>query len=319
MSLEFVHRIARGIVVGFLLLMTACSSLAAAEPTVEVVVPSVTAPPTTISTVSGPTLEPTVLPTLQPSLVPANQPDSGSVVVSACRDAAQYLSDDGLDGTTYAPNIPFTKTWTLKNTGTCTWDSSYLVYYLSGATMTQSPGYRIVPQGGAVAPGQSVNISVGMTSPPEQGSYQSYWGVKQENGSFLPIQGGANGNSFYVKIRVDDGTADGSITAASIDIVREEGSGTVCTPEATYFVSAYLTADGPTTAHYEISSSAGSFQTSPTGPQSPVVDGTLVFDQPGTQPVALRLAGPYPYPDDITVNLQVNGGPRYSAKLSCQG
>ena len=255
--------------------------------------------------------------------LPANeQPTATSVpVVSGCQDAAQYISDDGLDGITYAPNIPFTKTWKLKNIGT--WDNGYLVFYISGATMTQSPGYWIVPRGQTVAPGQTVDISVGMTSPPEKGSYQSYWGLKKENGSFLPIRGGANGNSFYVKIKVANDTAGGNITGASIAIEREEGSGTVCTADATYFVYVSIAADGPATADYEINSTAGQvaagyFQTSPTEPVSPVVTDSLAFDQAATKRFALRFVGPYPYPDDITVNLRVNGGEWHIAKLSCQ-
>jgi hypothetical protein len=140
----------------------------------------------------------------------------------------------------------------------------------------------------------------------------------------MPIQGGANGNSFYVKLKVNDGTVDGNITAASIAIEREEGSGTVCTSDATYFVHASLTADGATTASYEINSTAGQvaagyFQPSPMGPVSPEVTGSLVFAQADTKSIDLRFVGPYPYPDDITVNLRVNGGEWHSSKLACQG
>ena len=189
--------------------------------------------------------------------------------------------------------------------------------------MTQSPGYWIVPRGQTVAPGQTVDISVGMTSPPEKGSFQSYWGLKKENGSFLPIRGGANGNSFYVKLKVDHDMTVGNITDASIAIERQDGSGTVCTADATYFVNVSITADGPATADYEIMSTAGQiaagyFQTSPTEPVSPAVTDTLVFDQAATKRFALRFVGPYPYSDDITVNLRVNGGEWHNAKLVCQ-
>jgi hypothetical protein len=63
-----------------------------------------------------------------------------------------------------------------------------------------------------------------MTSPVENGNYSAYWGLKKENGELVPIQGGANGNSFYVKIKVGNGGSNaGNMTAASIEIEREEG------------------------------------------------------------------------------------------------
>lgn len=251
-----------------------------------------------------------------PTVIPTSQ---------ACIDAATFVADVTIpDNTVIAPNMPFTKTWRLKNTGSCTWDSNYLVSYISGTTMSQQPGYWIVQQGQTVAPGQAVDISVGMTSPVADGNYQSDWGLKRENGPLMPIQGGANGNSFYVKIKVNNGgNTAGNITAASIAIELEQGSGAACTAHSTYFVHASITADGLTTASYEINSTAGqiaagNFQTSPTGPVSPVVTGTLVFDQADTKAINLRFVGPYPYPDDITVNLRVNGGEWHNAKLSCQ-
>jgi hypothetical protein len=242
----------------------------------------------------------------------------------ACVDSAAFVGDVTIpDNTIVASNTAFTKTWRLKNTGSCTWNNSYLVSYISGTTMGQQPGYWIVPQGQTVAPGQTVDVSVGMTSPTGNGNYQSYWGLKKEQGQFIPIQGGANGNSFYVKIKVQNDVTDGNITAASIDIEREDGSGAVCTADATYFVHAYITTDGPATISYEINSTAGQiaagyFQSSPTGPVFPVVTGTLVFDRADIQSMDWRFVGPYPYPDDITVNLWVNGEKWQSTKLACQ-
>jgi hypothetical protein len=257
----------------------------------------------------------------------ASPPTPIRTVVSngqACTDAAKFLADVSVpDNSVIAANAPFNKIWRLKNTGSCTWDNSYLVHYISGATMTQSPGYWIVEPGQTVAPGQSVDVSVGMTAPVESGLYQSYWGLKKENGQFIPIQGGANGNSFYVKIRVNNDAAIGQVTDASIGIDLEQGSGVACTADSTYFVQASITADGPTSAYYEIGSTAGqiaagNFQTSPDSGLSPFITGTLTFDRADTQRIALRFVGPYPYPDDITVNLRVNGGEFHSAKLACQ-
>jgi len=310
----------RLVLLGLLLLLTACTPLVPVQPTSEA--PSPAALPM-ISPAS--TTESTTHPNIQPTIIPTSSSTAVAIpVTTACQDAAQYISDDGLDGTMYASNVAFTKTWRLKNVGTCTWNSTYLVAYLSGTAMSQQPGYWILPQGQTVAPGQTVDISVGMTSPNANGIYVAYWGLKQVDGQFMPIQGGANGNSFYAQVKVGiDSTSGGDITDASIGIEREEGSGENCSPDTTYFVHAYITADGPTTAAYEINSTAGQiaagyFQTSPTDPLVPVVSGTLVFDQAGTKTIHYRLIGPYPYPQDITVNLSVNGGEWHKTKLSCQ-
>jgi len=243
----------------------------------------------------------------------------------SCEDSASFVEDVTIpDNTVMASNEAFTKTWRLRNTGTCTWDSSYLVAYISGTAMSQQPGYWIVSQGQTVPAGQTVDVSLGMTSPVDYGDYTSYWGLKKLDGEFISIQDGANGNSFYVKIKVGNSVSDkGNITTASIDIEREEGSGAVCGNNASYFVHAYISADGPTTAAYEINStagqiSAGYFQSSPDGPVLPVVTGTLVFDQADTKSINLRFIGPYPYPGDITVNLRVNNGEWHNARLACQ-
>ncbi len=257
---------------------------------------------------------------------PTNVPAPTAVPTShGCTDSAAFVSDVNMpDNILVAPGVPFTKTWRLRNTGSCAWNSTYLVSYISGTTMTQQPGYWIVQPEQRVEPGQTADISVGMTAPVQNGSYASYWGLKGRNGRLMPISGGADGNSFYVKIRVQDaGMPAGKITAASIDIELEQGSGAVCTADSTYFIHASITADGPTTATYEIGSSAGQisagyFEASDMSGPSPYVTGTVPFNQADTKTISLRFVGPYPYPGNITVNLRVNGGEWHNSKLSCQ-
>jgi len=268
---------------------------------------------TSIPTTAVPTN--TVVPTSLPTIVP---------ISAGCVDSAKFISDVTIpDNMQITPGTPFTKTWRLKNTGSCTWDNNYLVTYISGTTMSQQPGYWIVQQGQIVLPGQTVDVSVGMTAPSANGNYASYWGLKKVDGQFMPIQGGANGNSFYVKLKVDDGsTPSGSITNASISIELEQGSGTICTADATYLVHAYITADGSTTASYEIEStagqvSAGYFTVGYLTPVFPVEQGTLSFNQADTKTISYRFVGPYPYPSDITIQLRVNGGEWHNTKLPC--
>lgn len=272
-------------------------------------------PNTTIPTNAVPTVFPTAMPTAFPTAAPNS---------AGCVDSAKFVSDVTIpDNMQIAPGTPFTKTWRLKNTGSCTWDSNLLVAYMSGTTMTQQPGYWIVQQEQIVMPGQTVDVSVGMTAPVANGNYASYWGLKKVDGQFIPIQGGANGNSFYVKVKVGNGSdSSGTITNASITIDLEQGSGTICTADATYLVRAYITADGPMTASYEIEStagqiSAGYFTDGYLTPVFPVEQGTLSFVQPDTKTISYRFVGPYPYPGDITILLRVNGGEWHNVKLLC--
>lgn len=269
------------------------------------------------------TIEPTAVPTIAPTPVPTSR---------GCTDSAAFVSDVSIpDNMQVAPGTAFTKTWRLRNTGTCTWNNSYLVSYIVGTTMTQQPGYWIVGPGEWVAPGQSVDISVGMTAPMQNGYYASYWGLTGRNGRLMPIYGGANGNSFYVKIRVNDGSIPpGKVTGASIDIGFEQGSGSPCTPGATYFVHAYITADGPTTAHYSLDSSngqgsAGYFMQGYDGSLYRTVEGVQEFDASmfpngGIKTITLpyRFVGPYDNPGNITVSISVDNSHWYSAKLRCE-
>src|SRR5512146_560155 len=150
----------------------------------------------------APTLPPTAAPTLPPTAAPTVMPTQPSDAGQSCTDSAAFVSDVSVpDNVLFAPNTPFTKTWRLKNTGTCAWDSSYLVYWISGATMSQQPGYMVVPAGQTVQPGQTVDVSVGMTAPMDVGYYTSYWGLKGRDGQWMPIAHGANGKSFFVNIR----------------------------------------------------------------------------------------------------------------------
>jgi hypothetical protein len=94
----------------------------------------------------------------------------------------------------------FTKTWRLKNNGTCTWTSGYQLVFDHGDAMG---GPSSVPlTSGTVAPGQTIDISVDLTAPSKPGAYQGYW--KLRNPSGVLFGWGSNADSaFWVKIQVE--------------------------------------------------------------------------------------------------------------------
>jgi len=116
---------------------------------------------------------------------------------TAC-DKAQFVTDVSvLDGTSFSPGASFTKTWRLKNVGTCTWSTSYSAFLSSGDAM----GGTSVPMPKSVGPGETVDISVALTAPSGIGNYRGYWKLKNASGAIFGI--GASGTSaFWVDIKV---------------------------------------------------------------------------------------------------------------------
>lgn len=116
---------------------------------------------------------------------------------NAC-DRAQFIADVTVpDGTGFAPGIGFSKTWRLKNVGTCTW-TNYSIMFDSGEKMG-GPDSALIPT--TVAPGQTVDITLNLTSPNTAGTYRGYWKLKNSTGVPFGI-GSAGTKSFWVEIKV---------------------------------------------------------------------------------------------------------------------
>jgi hypothetical protein len=97
-------------------------------------------------------------------------------------DNAAYVSDVTIpDGTSLAVGSTFTKTWTIKNTGTCKWTSTYKLKFASGSQMNGTT----TSIGSAVAPGGSINVSVTMTVPSTTGTYTGYWRMVNDSSTFF--------------------------------------------------------------------------------------------------------------------------------------
>jgi hypothetical protein len=136
-------------------------------------------PTSTTANLATPTLaqllSPT--PTTQTSLqLPTIRPATS--VVSAC-DKAVYVSDVTIpDNTVVAAGESFTKTWKVTNAGTCTWTSTYKLTFVSGDSL----GGKATAINQSVAPGQSVDISVVLTSTSTSGTITGRWRLANDSG-----------------------------------------------------------------------------------------------------------------------------------------
>jgi hypothetical protein len=163
------------------------------------------------------------------SFVPAAITHSEASARATC-DWAQFVTDVTVpDGTIFQPGATFTKTWRLKNIGTCTWTTAYTMVYVSGTQMGSTTSVNLP---GTVAPGQTVDVSVPMTAPNTAGNYTGYWKFKNPSGVLFGI--GYNANSpWWVQIRVQGDTQTGvayDFTANAEKAAWSSGAGALTFP-----------------------------------------------------------------------------------------
>lgn len=114
-------------------------------------------------------------------------------------EQAEFVSDVTVpDGSEFAPGQTFIKTWRLKNTGSCTWTTSYRVVFDSGNVLGAPPSFNLPVN---VPPDGLVDISVNMKAPEQPREYESYWKLQNPQGVVFGL-GSRGDKAFWVKITV---------------------------------------------------------------------------------------------------------------------
>ena len=128
---------------------------------------------------------------LAPTPTPATEP--------ALCDKVQLIADVTVpDGTVFAPGATFTKTWRLKNVGSCTWTTSYRIVFFSGEQMGAPASANFTVN---IPPGGMVDFALNMTAPSAPGSYRGYWMFQNANGALFGI-GSQGDKPWWLDIRV---------------------------------------------------------------------------------------------------------------------
>jgi len=157
----------------------------------------------TVTAVPEQNATPTVEPSQAQPTQQATQPGIPRVEITPIAplpcDRADFVGDmSAYDGSNFYPGSYFTKTWRLRNSGSCTWTTDYDLVFDSGSAMG---GPASVSLPAAVTPGQLIDLSVSLQAPLTNGSYQGYW--KLQNASGARFGFGANSASaFWVLINV---------------------------------------------------------------------------------------------------------------------
>jgi len=174
-------------------------------PPTETVQPQEAAATQTPTATLTPTTTQTQVSTLTNTPVPASPtatkvPATNTSTPVPC-DWAGFVKDVTVpDGTEFDLSESFVKTWRLKNIGSCTWNSDYDLVFVSGNAMN---GPAAVSIGTTVRPGETVDLSVKLKAPDEEGEYTGYWKLRNASNAIFGL--GANaGKSFWVQIEVND-------------------------------------------------------------------------------------------------------------------
>lgn len=201
------------IVVGALLL-SACGATAATE------VPTLTVNPDDIRTqavgtfsadltataFAAPTNTPATTPTPLVTLAPlatstggiafgVTAPAGGVGATASCYGLS-FVSDVTIpDNTPVTAGQSFTKTWKVKNAGSCAWDAGFKFSFTGGEQM----GGTTYTLPSSVAAGAVTDISVAMTAPNKSGTLRGNWRMSTASGQFF-------GDEVYVQVVIGGGS-----------------------------------------------------------------------------------------------------------------
>jgi hypothetical protein len=121
-----------------------------------------------------------------------------------CKFGATFMSDVSYsDGAEVQPGTAFQKIWRVKNTGTCAWDRTFVLNFISGHRMNGDP-VALTP----TAPNATTNIVVSFTAPSACGTYRSAWRLRTPDGALF-------GSTLTVMIKVACPTPPTAIVTAT--------------------------------------------------------------------------------------------------------
>jgi ABC-type amino acid transport substrate-binding protein/heat shock protein HslJ len=125
-------------------------------------------------------IPPIPTPTPGPTATPAPPP--------ACINGMQWVADLNMDDQNMtdpaklSPGEAFQKGWRVRNTGTCTWDSTYFLVPVGGNNTAARMGGVPTAVQGQVAPGQTYDFWVDLVAPLVPGVYQEFWTMRSNDG-----------------------------------------------------------------------------------------------------------------------------------------
>ena len=167
---------------------------------------------------SVPSIAEAQLPTTTPTQ--PSQPEPVLLQAEDCLDEAAFYADVTIpDGTRLEAGETFTKTWQVRNSGTCTWGDGYALVFASGDMMSGALTNPI----SEVPPGEIVNVSVELVAPARGGEHTGNWTFQNSHGNRFGV-GSGNTGQLWVQIHVEWSTASNNTPADQQPLAPSLGS-----------------------------------------------------------------------------------------------
>lgn len=243
----------------FILLFTACGQGANSESAIQTSVAATVSAQTPIMIPVTQTSDTSAIPTKTPfaqatlgTSIPLLSPTVPSTPGSSKAECAKASLENEtvVDGKIFKPGEQFTKTWYITNTSNCVWDTTYKIVFWDGDILGGGYVYQL-PQ--VTGPGQTVPVSLVLTSPTTPGTYRSEWKLQTPDNINFGV--GIYQAAFYTEIVVANLTTTTAITyditSANLVITRDPQVG--CQPaNIVYTANVSITTNGPLKVKYKI-------------------------------------------------------------------
>lgn len=106
---------------------------------------------------------------------------AGTATSGGCLNSVLVSDVTVPSGSELVAGDTFTKTWLVKNTGTCTWNRDFKITFVGGDLLgSDTTKIRQI-----VEPGASVEISLSMTAPASTGTVSSSWQMASDDGKLF--------------------------------------------------------------------------------------------------------------------------------------
>jgi len=158
---------------------------------------------------------------------------AGGVVVppippSTTCDKGAFVQDVTIpDRSVLAPGTAFTKTWRIRNVGSCTWTTDYALVFVFGTQMGAVSPTNLPSSVAPVVPGATSDFSVNMVAPSTPGHYRSYWRFRNAAGNQFGV--GSGMITFFADIFVSNTGGNATTTTITADAPDPSTSGQAVT------------------------------------------------------------------------------------------